>query len=172
MNECIPVTITSIDFDTHLRYARQQLNRSVTSSLDRAGKPITTPSSFLVTLSECVSPTSQDHTAILRSASGLLRHVSGGFLFSSDQETLLHIIEHASLACNRWSNKTTMIVSGDMQEWITNIQYFSLNSTPRNVRDLFNRAMLCFEAVGFGPLWEGFHKTQQSDKTFVLTEKR
>lgn len=172
MNEVLPITITSVDWDTHLRYARQQLNRSVTTSLDKIGKPVNTPSAFIITLAEAMAPTTEDHTAILRSASGLLRHVSASFLFTSDRDTLLSIIEQTSLVCTRWSNKVTMIVSGDMQTWVTNIRHFSCSTVVRDVRELFNKAMTCFEQVGFSPLWSDLNKTQMSDKTFVLTDKR
>ena len=171
MNEVIPITITSVNWDMYLKYARTQLSRSVTESLDKAKRPLDTPAAFIITLAEAQGAELRPFTQLLSNAGGLLRHASAGFLFTADIETLLYIIEQSSLQCARWSNKKTMIVSGNMLAWRVAITNFCKPDVPKDVRDLFNKSLVCFEMAGFGPLWSDQQKTMSPDKTFLLTEK-
>lgn len=171
MNAVDPIAITSVDWDTFLRTARTQLSRSVTETLDRAKLSANTPAAYITSLAEAQRAKTIDNASVLRDAGGLLRHASASFLFSAEQETLLYIVENCFLYCTRWSDKRTMTVSGTMLAWRTAIADYCHEDVPRDVRELFNKAMTCFEISGFGPLWSEYRKTISPDKTFLLTEK-
>lgn len=171
MNAVAPIAITSVDWSTLLRTARTQLNRSVTETLDRAKLPANTPAAYITTLAEAQNLATADNPSVLRNAGGLLRHASASFLFCAEQETLLYIVENCFLSCTRWSDRRTMVVSGTMLDWRTAITSYCHQDAPRDVRELFNKAMTCFEISGFGPLWSEYRKTISPDKTFLLTEK-
>lgn len=164
----IPISTTNIDWTTFLLTGKQATGHSISTILDNNGLRADNVHSFLITLGGLVDQIKPN----LIEVGNALDHASVGFITVLDTETLIELMELASLkvySVPLHRNDRLAIISGSLSHWRESIiNSCSPNSSPE-LRLLLDKALLHLEKMGLGQIWGKYRKSMLPDKTFILT---
>lgn len=170
MFHVLPVTMTTLDWNSYLTNAKAMLGRSITAGMDRqhAKQDL---EGFLLTLKEFQSGKPAES---LRGCGTVLRHVSVGFLCLMPPPVFYDLVMESGLAITVQDSPTGFkccLVSGNLEQWKYAIINCSSEQQPNGLRGLTNKFMAYFEQAGLGPIWSDYSKTPMPDSTYRLTQK-
>ncbi len=101
----------------------------------------------------------------------LLRHEHYVYLLKCPKERdRAEIIEECNL--NFTTNEELVIVSGNLQQWLTAFIAGCSESALESFRHFMNLVLIDMEQRGMGQLWVNYSKVTLRDKTFKLLEKK
>ena len=174
MVKVFPITCPIVNWPEYLKWATSAIGRPITESLDKTHRELDA-SAFIVSLAEMRQGTC-DPVKVIRGASGLLKHLSYGFLVIASQDLISRIQEESSLSVYSGNTKDDWlkiaVVSGNLKDWKIFIETCSHEQIDFSIRSMANQCQMFFEKAGFRDLWSGYQKSMLSDTTFKLLEKK
>jgi hypothetical protein len=172
--DIIPIVVPRIDWPTFLKGCQDGLGYSPVGPIDSSPRQLSDAAKFVV-----VAATLQDRQITqalpaLRNSLDLLNHLAYSFLVYADDETLKQTLERTDLKISMTQSvdgERIAIVSGNLKQFFTATLTCCQERQPFNLRVLFDKFVLFFEAAGLGELWHETRKRTLPDRTFLLEHK-
>lgn len=175
MLELIPITSTTVDFNTLLLTTKKALHRSISDSVDSHNMPARTPAGFLACLGEFHTEGSNPHN-VLREAGCFLEFMTYGFLLITNRELTFEIIQESRLPFLTTEtirvDHTLSFLSGTLSQWRTAIINCASDRMPSDIRLFANKSMSYFEKIGLSEVFAKFDKVMMPDQTYRLEYKK
>lgn len=161
----------SVDSSNLLFIANKILGRSLSKSVDAKRSTIKSPGVLICYLLEMANNNS---TPSLKNAGSLLRHLSYSFLIRSGSLTIFDLLSQSSVdvfsvECEDGANLS--YASGNLEEWKVAIINSCSDSSTLELRLLFDKILLLFEAEGLSDIFSEYRKITLPDKTFRIEQK-
>lgn len=167
MLEVIPISYTSIHWDTYLQCAYSTTGLSISKAFDTAKWSKNVPS-FIASICEFVG---REGTAfdLIQQAGSILKHASVGVILIAAPETLFSIQEKTDLIMTSVNSVhkgiKIAIVSGRLNEWKRAVIDCSIEEI-----EFSNKCITLFEMMGLGAIWSNYTKKAHG-KYFLLEER-
>lgn len=167
-----PLAQTQVDWSNLYNITKSELGYSILSNGDAKGVEPSTPLAFTFALASMMDPKAE--VASLYDATGLLRHLSFGFLVVADRNTILESIVETKLNATYKAidkEREIAVISGTLAEWREAIINCSRKDKSFGTRYVFNACHLFFERAQLGMIWSLYRKVRHADGTLLLEPK-
>lgn len=164
----IPVASTQFDRDGLLSAAQAVLGRSISASLDAAGRAVDDLAALPAMAAELVKEGS-DPLDALRSNRLALRHLHFTFLVEADRDVGLMLAQRG-LAVSR-AQEGAALVSGTMTQWYWAVVESLMPHVAGKEKKIFCTFLAWFEKAGLHEVWGSHQKIHGADGLYHLVPK-
>ncbi len=168
-----PLATTSVNWVELVKVTYATINRSVIRPLDEKGITARGIPEAIAAYAE-FQQEHIDYVTTLRDAGGLLRHFSVTFLAMADDKAFIFeiAIDGVLKILDCGDHEKMFIVSATLEEWRNTIINFAAHRATRNQRDFAEQALLQFDKMGLGRLFENYSRQKTGPSGLILIEKR
>lgn len=167
MPEAYLIASTNVDWIKYLQESNIAIARSLTSSLDKQQLQATGLPAFLCTLAELRKQNSDPIKAI-RYYSELLKHVMLSFFVTTDENSILEILQTTDLSV---IGNEAYVISGTLLQWQQSVVSCTRESVSFDTRLLFDKIYLLLDRNGLSEIFAAWNKRRLQDQTFTLEPK-